>query len=142
MNRWSRFLTLALVTLAGFAGGCASTAETTRKQVVLQISDDNPKNWQTAFNVVNNLTSVYGKGNVDIELIAFSDGINALTFDSKAASRIPGALGQGARVIACENSMKRFKLSQQDMAPEVSYVPAGVQRIIERQQEGWTLIRP
>lgn len=142
MNRWSRLLTVALAAVAVFAGGCATTAENARKQVVLQISDDNVKSWQTAFNVVNNLSNAYGKDNVDIEVIAFGDGIHALTFDSKAASRIPGALGRGAKVIACENSMTRFKLSQQDMAPEIGYVRTGVQRIIELQQQGWTVIRP
>lgn len=123
-------------------GGCAMTQEKPRQQVVLQISDDNVKTWQTAFNVVNNLTNTYGKGNVDVEIVAFGDGINALTFDSKAASRIPGANAQGAKVIACENSMRRFKLSQNDMAPELVYVEAGVRRIIERQGQGWVVIRP
>jgi intracellular sulfur oxidation DsrE/DsrF family protein len=91
---------------------------------------------------VNNLTTVYGKGNVEIELIAFSDAIHALTFDGKTASRIPGAVANGAKVIACENSMGRFKLSKNDMAPDVEYVRAGVERIIERQREGWTVLRP
>ncbi len=142
MKQWSRFCGLVLVALAAALGGCAALQEKPRQHVVLQISDDNVKNWQTAFNVVNNLTSVYGKGNVDIELVAFGDAIQALTFDSKAASRIPGAVGNGAKVIACENSMRRFKLSRQDMAPDIEYVAAGVQRIVERQQEGWTVIRP
>jgi uncharacterized protein len=128
--------------LAVVLGGCAMTQEKPRQQVVLQISDDNVKTWQTAFNVVNNLTNTYGKGNVDVEIVAFGDGINALTFDSKAASRIPGANAQGAKVIACENSMRRFKLSQNDMAPELVYVEAGVRRIIERQGQGWVVIRP
>lgn len=141
MNFLERILPITVLCLAAILGGCASMQEK-KQQVVLQISDDNPKTWQTAFNVVNNLTNTYGKGNVDIEVVAFGDGINSLTFDSKAASRIPGALGQGARVFACENSMGRFKLSKQDMAPDISYVRAGVQRIIERQREGWTVIRP
>ena len=140
-NGWWKFLLMAPL-LAAALGGCALTQDEPRQQVVLQISDDNVKTWQTAFNVVNNLTNTYGKGNVDIELVAFGDGINALTFDSKAASRIPGALGQGAKVIACENSMRRFKLSKQDMAPDLAYVPAGVQRIIQLQKQGWVLIRP
>ncbi len=38
--------------------------------------------------------------------------------------------------------MTRFKLAKQDMAPDIGYVKAGVQRIIERQQQGWTIIRP
>lgn len=93
-------------------------------------------------NVVNNVTQVYGKDNVEVEIVAFGGGINALTFDSKAADRIPGAVAQGAKVIACRNSMSRFKLADKDMAPDVSYVQAGVVRIMERQKEGWTLIRP
>lgn len=132
----------AIGAVSVLAAGCAPMQAKPKQQVVLQISDDNVKTWQTAFNVVNNLTNTYGKEGVDIELVAFGDAINALTFDSKAASRIPGAVGQGAKVIACENSMRRFKLSRGDMAPDVVYVRAGVQRIIERQQEGWTVIRP
>ena len=113
-----------------------------RHKVVLQVSDDNPKNWTTAFNVINNLTQTYGRDNVEIELVAFSDGIHSLAFDSKVANRIPGALERGAKVIACENSMKRFKLARGDMSPELGYVEAGVRRIIERQKEGWAVIRP
>jgi intracellular sulfur oxidation DsrE/DsrF family protein len=128
--------------LAAALGGCAAMQEKQRQHVVIQISDDNVKTWQTAFNVVNNLNSVYGKGNVDIELVAFGDAIHALTFDSKTASRIPGAVSSGAKVVACENSMRRFKLSRNDMAPDVEYVLAGVGRIIERQREGWTVLRP
>lgn len=131
-----------IVLVAALLAGCASLQEKPKEHVVLQISDDNVKTWQTAFNVVNNLTNLYGKGNVDIEVVAFGDGINALTFDSKAASRIPGAMAQGAKVIACQNSMRRFKLTQQDMAPDLIYVQAGVQRIIERQQQGWVVLRP
>lgn len=141
-HRWSAIPALLLIALAAALASCASLQDKPRQQVILQISDDNAKTWQTAFNVVNNLTATYGKGNVDIEVVAFGEGINALTFDSAAASRIPGALGQGAMVIACENSMTRFKLSRNEMAPEIGYVRAGVQRIIERQQQGWMIIRP
>ena len=91
---------------------------------------------------INNLTNTYGKGNVEIELVAFSDGINSLAFDSKVASRIPGAIERGAKIIACENSMSRFKLSRRDMAPDIGYVPAGVRQIIERHRQGWVVIRP
>lgn len=130
----------AAAMLGGWTGAQAQTKD--KERVVLMVSDDNPKNWTTAFNVINNLTATYGKGNVEIELIAYSDGIKSLSFDSKVASRIPGALERGAKVIACEISMKRFELSQNDMAPDVSYVPTGVKHSIERQRQGWIAIRP
>lgn len=113
-----------------------------KERVVLQVSDDNDKNWTTAFNVVNNLTNAYGKGNVQVEIVAFSDGIQSLTFDSKVHGRIPGAIERGAKVIACENSMGRFKLKRGDMAPDIAYVPTGVEHMIKRQREGWVVIRP
>jgi intracellular sulfur oxidation DsrE/DsrF family protein len=137
---WKLALLAPLLALA--LGGCAALQDKPRQHVVIQISDDNVKSWQTAFNVVHNLTNTYGQGNVDVEIVAFGDGIHALTFDSKAASRIPGAQAQGAKVVACENSMRRFKLSKNDMAPELAYVEAGVRRIIERQAQGWAVIRP
>ena len=139
---WRKFLLILPAVLAVALGGCAAMQEQPKQRVVLQISDDNVKTWQTAFNVVNNLTNTYGKGKVDIELVAFGDGINALTFDSKAASRIPGDTAQRAKAIACENSMRRIKITKQDMAPEIAYVTTGVQRIIERQGQGWVVIRP
>ena len=37
----------------------AEQQEKQKQQVVLQISDDNVKTWQTAFNVVNNLTNTF-----------------------------------------------------------------------------------
>ena len=113
-----------------------------KERVVLQVSDDNEKNWTTAFNVVNNLTNAYGKGNVEIEIVAFSDGIRSLMFDSKVQGRFAGARDRGARILACENSMARFKLKRSDMGTEVDYVPTGVVHMINRQKQGWTVIRP
>jgi intracellular sulfur oxidation DsrE/DsrF family protein len=132
-----------LLALAGW--GMAPTAsgqDKAKERVVLQVSDDNEKNWTTAFNVVNNLTNAYGKGNVEIEIVAFSDGIQSLMFDSKVQGRFAGARERGAKILACENSMGRFKLKRSDMASEVDYVPTGVVHMIKRQKEGWTIIRP
>lgn len=135
-------IAVLLLALAAVLGGCASMQERDKARLVLQLSDDNPKNWHTAFNVVNNMVADRGKENVEIEIVAFSDGINALTFDSKVAGRIPVAAEKGAKVIACQNSMKRFKLTQKDMANEIVYKPVGVQHIMARQKEGWIVIRP
>lgn len=137
-----RLLFIMLAAAAVMLGPWTGAQAQTKERVVLMVSDDNPKNWTTAFNIINNLTATYGKGNVDIELIAYSDGIYSLAFDSKVAGRIAGAVERGAKVIACENSMNRFKLSRNDMAPDIAYVPTGVKHSIERQRQGWIAIRP
>ena len=137
------WMVVALLMLAGLGMvPAASGQDKAKERVVLQVSDDNEKNWTTAFNVVNNLTNAYGKGNVEIEVVAFSDGIQSLMFDSKVQGRFAGARERGAKMIACENSMGRFKLKRNDMGAEVEYVPTGVVHMIKRQKEGWTIIRP
>jgi len=132
--------------LAGL-GGCASTgpAPTAGKQrIVLQVSDDNIKTWNQSLNVAGNLQQAYGKGKVEIELVAFGTGINMLRAEALVANRVQEAMGSGIVdvVYACENSMERQKLKKDDMASKITYVDAGVMHMIKRQREGWFLLRP
>jgi uncharacterized protein len=43
-------------------------------------------------------------------------------------------------VSACEVSMRRQKLTRDEMLPNLGYVPAGLVQIIKRQREGWAYI--
>ena len=131
--------------LAIAALGLASTgalAEAAKPGVVLQVSDDNPKTWNQALNVVRNIQNHYGKDKVDVEVVAFGLGAGMLKMDSPLANRIDETLAAGAQVSMCENTMKAQKLTKDDMHPRIGYVPAGVIEIIEKQKQGWTVIRP
>lgn len=113
-----------------------------KERVVLQVSDDNPKTWNQALNVIENLQQAFGKENVDIKLVALGHGIGILKLDSPHGGRVQDALKSGAQVAACEVTMGRRKLSRDDMLPNISYVPAGVVEIIRLQKQGWTVLRP
>jgi uncharacterized protein len=113
-----------------------------KQGVVIQVSDDNPKTWGQALNVIRNIQAAYGKDKVDVELVAFGLGIGILKADSVMANRIDDTLATGAKVYACENTMRGFKLSKDDMNSKIAYVPAGVIEIIEKQQAGWAVVRP
>jgi len=113
-----------------------------KERVVLQVSDDNPKTWNQALNVIENLQQAYGKENVDIKLVALGYGIGILTLDSPNGGRVQDALKGGAQIAACEVTMGRRKLSRDDMLPNISYVPAGVVEIIQLQKQGWSVLRP
>ena len=131
-----RFALAVLAAATAFAG--AALAE----KIVVQVSDGNPVTWNQALNVVGNLRDVYGAG-TEIELVAFGQGIHMLKFDAPVSSRVIEAQKvHGAKVYACEISMGRNKLVRNDMAPDVIWVRAGVERIIARQREGWVNIRP
>jgi uncharacterized protein len=125
----------------GFASSGA-LAEAAKPGVVVQVSDDNPKTWSQALNVVKNIQNAYGKDKVDVEVVAFGLGAGMLKLDSPLANRIDETLATGANVSMCENTMKGQKLTRDDMHPKIAYVPAGVIEIIDKQKQGWTAIRP
>jgi intracellular sulfur oxidation DsrE/DsrF family protein len=92
--------------------------------------------------VVRNIQKAYGKDKVEIELVAFGHGIGILKADSVIANRVDDTVASGAHVYACENTMRGYKISKDEMNPKIAYVPAGVIEIIEKQKAGWAVVRP
>ena len=137
-----------LATLAGAAllAGCAGMdiSKPAKERIVLQVSDGDPRTWNQAMNVVGNLKRNYAKRGVEseIQVVAFGQGIQMLKDDAVVANRVRETMKGGAQMVACENSMERFKLKREVMLDKVSYVDAGVVHIIERQHQGWSVIRP
>jgi len=120
----------------------AADAPREKARVVLQVSDDSPKTWNQALNVIENLQQTFGKENVDVKLVAFGFGIGLLKLDSVAGGRVLDATKSGAQILACEITMRRQKLTKADMLPDIGYVPAGVVEIVKLQQQGWSVVRP
>ena len=112
-----------------------------REHVVIQVSDDNVKTWNQALNVVKNLQAAY-KGNIDVEVVAFGNGIGMLQMDSAVGNRVNETIESGTKVVACQNTMKGHKLKPDDMLTKIGYVPAGVVEIVKKQNAGWAVIRP
>lgn len=141
MRRLSTFLAAlvlgVIVTGPAFA---QSSMPGAKERVVVQVSTPETRIWGQALNYVENLQALYGKDNVEIEIVALGWGIGMLKFDSPLATRVADALKRGASVRACEVTMGRQKLTKEDMLPEIGYVPAGLGQIIKRQKEGWQYI--
>ena len=110
--------------------------------VVIQVSDGDPKTSNQALNVVRNVQSEYGMDKVNIELVVFGNGIGLLEKSSPQASRISETSLSGAKVLMCENTMTGRKKTRDDMLPDIGYVKAGVVEIIEKQKQGWAVVRP
>ena len=113
-----------------------------KERVVIQVSDGDPKTWNQALNVVENIQEAYGKDKVDVRLVVFGNGIGMLKMDSEVGKRIEETLQSGTHVLACQNTMRGKKLAREDMLASIGYVPAGVIEIITRQNQGWAVIRP
>ena len=74
--------------------------------------------------------------------MAYGPGIGLLKLESPLAQRIADALSQRVQVVACENTMTAQKITRSDMLPNISYVPAGVVELMQKQQQGYAYIRP
>jgi intracellular sulfur oxidation DsrE/DsrF family protein len=133
---------LVSLTLILFGFALGAQAETAKLGVAVQVSDDSVATWNQALNVVKNIQGEYGKDKVDVELVVFGNGIGLLKFDTQLANRIDETMASGARVLMCQNTMKGRKLTEADMHAGIGYVKAGVVEIIEKQKQGWAIIRP
>jgi uncharacterized protein len=113
-----------------------------RHKIVIQVSDNDPAKWNLALNNAKNLQDDVGAANVDIEIVAYGPGIAMLKLESPAGARVADAMQAKVKVLACENTMRGQKLSQDDMLPAIGYVPAGATEIMTKQSEGWAYLRP
>ena len=135
----------AIIALA-LAVGSFATAQAQpvpqRNRVVIQVSDGDAAKWNLALNNARNLQTDLGPSNVQIEIVAYGPGIGMLKLDSPVADRIAAAKDAGVTILACENTMKGQKLAREDMLGGIGYAAAGVVEIMQKQQEGWTYLRP
>ena len=136
-------LGIFIVMFAAYANAQNATSPATKRhKVVMQVSDAEPAKWNLVLNNAKNVQEELGAYNVDIEIVAFGPGINMLKFESVVNTRVADATKAGVKIVACENSMRNFKLNKADMEPSINYVPAGVVHIMQRQTEGWAYLRP
>ena len=137
---------IATLLFIGFINGVnADDIEDKKHRVVIQVSDDDPRTHRIAMNNAVNLQKLYGIDNVEIEIVAYGPGLGMLTSKNEYATRIKSLITQDITFSACGNTMNAVK-KRTGKLPELSEgvgkVTAGVARIIELQEQGFSYIRP
>ena len=123
--------------------GCAQQPiQGEKEKLIFQVSDADPKKWNLTLNNVKNVQHDLGKDNVDIEVVAYGPGIGMLKLDSEVGSGVAEATASGVKVVACGNTMTAQKLTKQDMLPNLGYAKAGVVELMQKQHQGYAIIRP
>lgn len=120
----------------------AADAPPAREKLVIQVSDADAGKWNLALNNAKNVQQAYGADKVDVEIVTYGPGIGMLKLDSTIANRIDESKKAGIAIVACQNTMKNMKLTNEDMLPNTSYVPSGVVELMNKQREGYAYIRP
>ena len=123
----------------------SATAFAAQKKIVLQISDGSPQKQTLVLNVANNLIRHYGLDNVKLEIVAFGPGLRLLFADNANKDRVQSLAASDVRFSACMNTTKKMTQilgKPPKLTPHSVPVKAGVARIIELTEQGYTLIRP
>lgn len=127
-------------------GSVTSYAKDVSHRIVIQVSSADAKTQHLALNNVANVEKAMGPGNVTIEVVAYGPGLSILTAKNKQASRVKSmAMNDDITFSACHNTMNAIKRKTGKMpvlTSGVKIVPAGVIRIMELQEKGYTYIRP
>lgn len=130
-------------TVFQFGGATFVSQPASQKQrVVFQVSDNDPGKWNLVLNNAKNVQTDLGAEATEVEVVVYGPGIGMLKTGSPVAKRIAGALKDGVKVVACENTLTAQKLTRADMLPNIGYVPAGVVELMQKQQQGYAYIRP
>jgi intracellular sulfur oxidation DsrE/DsrF family protein len=114
-------------------------------KVVIQVSTNDAKTQTIALNNAANLQKAFGMDNVKVEVVAYGPGLSLLTAKSPMAERVSSLAIQDIRFSACHNTMEKVKRKTghlPKLAAGVKVVPAGVQRIVELEEQGYSYVRP
>ena len=114
-------------------------------KIVLQISDPNPFKQTLVLNVASNIIKHYGQDSVKVEIVAFGPGLRLLFAENANKGRIASLAGAGVTFSACANTTRNMgKILGHPPAlnSKAVTVGAGVVRIIDLVNKGYTLVKP
>lgn len=96
-----------------------------------------------AFLQIDKVLDDIGEDKLRIVVVAYEEGIQALTANNKETAQLLTKLAnRGVVFKACRISMRAWELTEQDFPLEVEYVPAGAPEVIRLQMEGYKYWRP
>jgi len=129
----------------------ASAAEQKREhRIAFQINDNDPARMTLALNNIVNVVRYYSeKGDqAEIEVVAYGPGLHMLREDTspvKERLKSMKASIPDLTFTACGNTMENMEKAEGkkiEIVPQASVVQAGIVRLTELQEQGWTYIRP
>ena len=148
-------LTVAAAVMAAFllvfaAPRVGQSAAPKVHHLAIQVSSNNPAEMNLALNNMVNVTNYFEKAgeSVQIELVAYGPGLNMLREDnSPVKDRLKSIKDSMPNVTfsACGVTLKSMEKTEGKtiaLVPQAAVVPAGVVRLMQLQEQGWSYVRP
>jgi len=129
------------ITGATPASSTSSSAKVHR--VVFDVSVNEAESYKTLLRNIANLKKAFGPENVEIEVVAYSKGLDL--FLSKDPELVKGinslATEGGVELAACSNTVKARNVAVSDLPEKAKVIDSGVAELVRRQEEGWSYIK-
>lgn len=126
----------------GGGGSPAMKSAAAPKGVVIQVSKNDPAEWEMALINARNVRKAYGDQPMAVEIVAYGPGLKMLHNDSPVSAGLEEARKDGVKLLACGNTMRATHTTRKDLNWLVDVVPAGIVEIMQRQSEGYAYVRP
>ena len=121
--------------------GIGANAAKTRG-IVVQVSENDPVKWDIALANVKNIRKEFPVESMDIEIVAYGPGLEMFKKESPLDQRLSDAAKSGVRLLACGNTMDATRTTRGQLNASVGVVKAGVIEIMQKQEQGYSYIRP
>jgi len=125
---------------ANFHGAAADLKD--YKAIYIINNADDKKIRGTLRNINNAMEDPRLKGKLQIELIAFGDGVEVYRKSAHYDTLLTNLQKKGVVLAQCENTVRERKIDKADLWSFISYVPTGNGEIIIRQYQGWAAVHP
>lgn len=139
------FAAVALL-FAGMSTMAVASSDDVHK-IVMHVTKGDKRTMNIAINNAINVTKYYGVGNVKLEIVANGPGLAMFHKSSPVQKRLQYLHSLGNITFGvCKNTMNKKKYTKADLLPDAfvqnSIVPAGIVRVMELQEKGWSYARP
>ena len=123
----------------------SKTTEQQQHRLVIQVNKNDAEMQDHVLSNIVNLQKHYGMDHIDIEVVAYGPGIWLLTDKSHYAARVKSLMLQNVVFTACVNTLDAIEAKdgkRPTLLPDIEQTPAGIARIMERQEQGWSYLSP
>jgi intracellular sulfur oxidation DsrE/DsrF family protein len=121
--------------------GAKATLQHYKALYVINV-DDAKKIAGTLRNINNALDDPRLKGKLEVELIAFGNGVAVYEKSGSFEKALQGLQAKGVLLAQCENTIRERHIDKNTLFPFISYVPSGNGEIIIRGSQGWVVVHP
>jgi uncharacterized protein len=127
-----------------------SSADMKAHNLVLQVNVNDPAMMNLALNNATNVAQYYKDlgQKVTIEVVTFGPGLHMLRDDTSPVKERIKSIKEANPAIsfkACGNTqenMHKVENKEIPLIPEATVVKSGVVQVMQRQEQGWTYVRP